>query len=96
MANQDQIIVMLQSRVAEVAAAVDELRAENDHIMKLNEELMILVSQKQSEIEEMQASFEQLKLAKTLAGSQEDIKNAKTRVDEIMREIDKCIALLNR
>ena len=87
---------MLRSRVAEVAAAVDELRAENNHIMRLNEDLMGLVSQKQSEIEKMQASFEQLKLAKTLAGSQEDIKNTKTRVDGILREIDKCIALLNR
>ena len=87
---------MLRSRVVDVSAAVDELKAENDHIMRLNEELMGLVSQKQSEIEDMRARFEQLKLAKTLAGSQEDIKNTKTRVDGILREIDKCIALLNR
>jgi hypothetical protein len=40
--------------------------------------------------------YENLKLAKMLVASEEENKDAKSRIQKIVREIDKCIALLNK
>ncbi len=96
MANQDQIIALLHARTAEVERAFNRLLEEKNELERQKRELLDRVAQKQSEIEAAQARFEQLKVARVIAGSQEDVRNARMQVDGILREIDKCIALLNR
>jgi hypothetical protein len=44
----------------------------------------------------LEESFGKLKVAKTLEASSEDVRDTKLRINQIVREIDKCIALLNR
>lgn len=44
----------------------------------------------------LEDEFDKLKMAKTLEASTEDVKQTKLRINQIVREIDKCIALLNR
>jgi predicted RNase H-like nuclease (RuvC/YqgF family) len=44
----------------------------------------------------LEESFGKLKVAKTLEASGEDVRDTKLRINQIVREIDKCIALLNR
>jgi chromosome segregation ATPase len=40
--------------------------------------------------------YDTLKAAKVLTGNGEDKEQAKERINQVVREIDKCIALLNR
>jgi len=46
--------------------------------------------------EELVKKQEELKFAKTLLGADEDPHEAKIKINRIVREIDKCIALLNK
>lgn len=46
--------------------------------------------------EELVKNKEDLKFAKSLLGAEEDSHEAKIKINRLVREIDKCIALLNK
>lgn len=48
------------------------------------------------EVKELQARYERAKFSGAILGAGEDAVAAKKRVSELVREIDKCIALLDR
>jgi hypothetical protein len=48
------------------------------------------------EKEDLDHRYNTLKLAKSLTGDGKDSQDAKLKINRIVREIDKCIALLNR
>ena len=51
----------------------------------------------QNEINQLQEQVKLLKLAKQLEGdSVQDTKEVKLKINEMVREIDKCIALMNK
>ncbi|HKL02251.1 MAG TPA: hypothetical protein VJ911_01195, partial [Cryomorphaceae bacterium] len=49
-----------------------------------------------SDLDALQKEYDRLKLAKALVSNTGDKAEMKFRVNELVREIDKCIALLNR
>ena len=62
-------------------------------LKKLDEEKTNL----QNEINQLQEQVKLLKLAKQLEGhSVKDTKEVKLKINEMVREIDKCIALMNK
>ncbi|GAJ21017.1 unnamed protein product, partial [marine sediment metagenome] len=66
----------------------EKLKSEKNN---LSEQLKI----KEKEIEKLRNKYETLKIVKTVLASSEDANDAKIKVNRIVREIDKCIALLN-
>ena len=46
--------------------------------------------------EELKRSYERVKLTGAILGEGENAREAKRKLNELVREIDKCIALLNR
>ncbi|MEZ4996890.1 MAG: hypothetical protein R2758_05285 [Bacteroidales bacterium] len=51
---------------------------------------------KNEEVKELQARYERAKFSGAILGGGEDAVTARRRVSELVREIDKCIALLDR
>lgn len=51
---------------------------------------------KEQALLELEERYSRLKLAKVLEASDAEVHEAKTKVNRMVREIDKCIALLNR
>lgn len=67
-----------------------------------NADLKQLLIQKENEIKqleqsqkELEARYTDLKMARTISLYDKDIKDAKQRLSSLVREIDRCIALLN-
>ena len=67
------------------ATLKDELSAVRGQLFEKNEE-----------VKELQARYERAKFSGAILGSGEDAITARKRVSELVREIDKCIALLDR
>jgi hypothetical protein len=74
--------------------------------LRLKQEKLLLI-QEQSQLkeqirllalnnEELVRKQENLKFAKSLLGAEEDSHGAKLKINRIVREIDNCIALLNK
>ena len=62
------------------------------YYMQLKEQVRLLTFQN----EELIKKQEELKFAKSLLGADDDSHEAKLKINRIVREIDKCIALLNK
>ncbi len=88
------LIKTLQTRVRLLMERYRKLAAEN-------EELYGMVDEKEKNIEallkekaELERKYETLKLAKMIEIGDNDMKNAKSRLSRLVRDVDKCIALL--
>jgi FtsZ-binding cell division protein ZapB len=88
----DGIKVKVQSLKDRMQAQTDE----NSRLRQRNEDLQQMVQQKQALIEELEQKNQQLSLVKSIMADSEDAHDARIRINRIVREIDKCIALLNR
>ena len=73
-----------------------------EELRKENADLKHLLIQKDDEIKqlelsqkELEARYTDLKMARTISLYDKDIKDTKQRLSSLVREIDRCIALLN-
>jgi predicted nuclease with TOPRIM domain len=95
-AGQVQIIEDLKSRLERLIYLLEKEREDKEDLKNTNLELQKKIKLHQSRISELELKYANLKIAKSLMAENEDSHDAKIRVNRIVREIDKCIALLNR
>jgi phage shock protein A len=96
MAIQDDINSSLEEKIKRVIQVAEKLKANNGQLQQQVDELTGQLRVRNQEMEVLESKFQSLKLAKTLTSSPEDVRNVKFQVNRMVREIDKCIALLNR
>jgi len=90
------LVVELGDRVDRLVELYRDVKRENE---MLKNEVAQLTSQLKETVSTKADLEEQLghtKMAKVLENSPEEIQQTKSRINQIVREIDKCIALLNR
>ncbi len=95
-AGQVQIIEELKSRLVRLISLLESERGEKVALKQGNLDLQKKLKVQQTRISELELKYANLKIAKSLMAENEDSHDAKIRVNRIVREIDKCIALLNR
>ena len=95
-AEQLELLGGIREKIHTVKLRLQEQEEKNRDLEKMNEELQQKVQQKQSQISELEEKNQQLALVKSIMADSEDARDAKVRINRIVREIDKCIALLNR
>jgi hypothetical protein len=96
MIEQETIVNSLEDKFRKLVSLLEVLKAENNMLLKEKEEMISSMNVKDNEIRDLQGKYEHLKLAKLLVTGSEDVHSAKLKVNKIVREIDKCIALLNK
>lgn len=95
--KSDEIVDSLRLRIKTMISRYEEQKKQNNALREKNLELTERVSQLENTIEELNKKYENLKIAKVLSSIPgEDVHDTKIQVNRIVREIDKCIALLNR
>jgi chromosome segregation ATPase len=88
------IIDTLESRIEKLFQKINSLE---NQIVDLKKELNTSgsMTQKQSEeIASMKSAYENLKLANSLLGSEENKRDTKLKINSLIRDIDYCIAQL--
>ena len=86
----------LNSRLDELIHRYTTLKEEYRSLKTLNEKLEKKLLEKEAELKELENKYERLKITGALLGEGEAGQEAKRRINELVREIDKCIALLDR
>ncbi|HBG86983.1 MAG: hypothetical protein GXY94_05280 [Bacteroidales bacterium] len=90
------IVVKLEEKidllVERYRAEKEENRMLKNQITQLSDQLAHGVSSYSS----LEEDYNKLKIARTIEASTADVRDTKLRINQIVREIDKCIALLNR
>jgi len=95
-ASQVQIIEELNSRLDRLISLLEREKEEKLVLKQGKDELQKKIKMQQARINELELKYANLKIAKSLLAENEDSHSAKIRVNRIVREIDKCIALLKR
>lgn len=95
MSSNEQMIATFQTRVRDLLLRFQQLKQQN-------EELSAQVGKNEQDIKQLQAQLNQanndynaLKMAKMLEITDGDLESAKARVAKLIREVNKCIAILS-
>jgi DNA anti-recombination protein RmuC len=90
------LIINLEENIKKLISQNKELKSEMntlvDDLHKSKQELMLA----HKDILDLQSKYDNLKIARTLSGDSEDVKHSQERISKLVREINKCIALLNQ
>jgi predicted nuclease with TOPRIM domain len=95
-AEQTDIFEGIRQKIQSVKARLIEQQDENRLLKQQNEDLQKSVQQKQLVIEELEQENQKLSLVKVMVADGDDSQDARVQINRIVREIDKCITLLNR
>jgi hypothetical protein len=96
MTQNEALVDSLEEKIVKLIALHRECKSEVVRLSSENNELQETIKLKDNELKDLQHKYEQLKLAKLLVTGSDDVHEAKLKVNRIVREIDKCIALLNK
>ncbi|WP_435263345.1 hypothetical protein [Tenacibaculum sp. nBUS_03] len=95
MSNTQKAIHLLEDRLRKLLSNYEFLKEENKILFQNNAKLHNLLKEKEQELAISQKEFKLLKIAKTIEGSNENTRETKHKINTLVREIDKCIKLLN-
>ncbi len=92
--KEHELIQLLETRVGQLLqqdeALREQFRALEAKIAERDGQIAELERQKQ----EMKAQYDNLKVARILELSDSDTRNARQKINRLVRDVDKCIALL--
>ena len=93
--EEEKALHTFETRIRQLILAYQELKAEHAALWDM-------MAKKEGELEEMRAevqlhkqNYANLKLAKIIELNDSELKDAKQRLAKLVRDVDKCIALLN-
>jgi wobble nucleotide-excising tRNase len=89
-------LVLLNRKIDDLLKVYSILKEENKDLKSLNESLKREVQEREARMKELEIKYDRIKLSGAILGEGENAIEAKRRINELMREIDKCIALLDR
>lgn len=95
-AEQKELLNDLQTKVKHLMGLHKELLQENNHLQLREKELKQQLQERDEEVKFLKNKYNKLKLAKSISATAGDSHEAKIKINRIVREIDKCVALLNR
>jgi len=94
--SENNLLIDFTLKVKQIIAKHEALKQEKHQLTAEIRKLEGVVNQLRQENQILDQKYNNLKLAKMLAVSDRDSKDAKGRIQKLVREIDKCIALLNK
>lgn len=90
------IITNIEEKVGKLIAKYDQLNAEKLDLQRNNNTLNVRLQEKESQIVALQDKVKLMNISKSVDSSEEEVKSTRLKINEYVREIDKCIALLNK
>lgn len=92
MKNLDSI----EKKVDMLLEYCDAIKEQNELLLGDNEMLRKKIAELSAEYKELEEKHRILKLAKSVATTDEKTLDIKTKINDFVREIDKCIAILSK
>ncbi len=94
MADASSLVTSIESKVQKLIGRQKTLIAENERYQKEIVELKQKIEEQLQDIQEKEVKLNVLKTVQVLENTEGTVE-AKARITELLREIDKCIGLLN-
>lgn len=95
MGSNEQIIATFQTRIRDLIQRFKELKKENQGLYEMVEKNEQDIKDLQAKLTQADHDYQSLKMAKMIEITDGDLENAKARVAKMIRDVNKCIALLS-
>ena len=95
MTHNEKDLSTFQTRVRQMILRLQELKQENQDLYATIDENEQAIEELKTKLTEKERDFEALKMARLVEVSDRDIESAKERVAGMIRNINKCIAVLS-
>ncbi len=97
MTNENiEIVNNLQNKIMRLVERYERVKSDFELLKAQNDQLTTQLEGSARDIADLKEKYNTLKFSKAIETSSGDVHFAKIRINQIVREIDKCIALLNR
>lgn len=94
---QKSIISHIEAQTERIISQHEALEAAYDALSEERDTLRAKVREQEEQLREMKAEIQRLRLAEGLAGGKSsDNDKSRARINLLLREVDKCIALLTK
>jgi hypothetical protein len=94
--NNNKLIVDLRDNIKHIITLFEAEKNKYRMLEKKYSETLVTIKNLQKEKDNLTIQYNNLKIAKSIDASTTNSHEAKLKVNRIVREIDKCIALLNK
>ena len=90
------IIENIEIKLAKLITKFKQIKLENSNLHRDNDALNAKIKDQEKKIFDLQDKVKLMNITKSVDRNQEDVKSTRLKINEYVREIDKCIALLNK
>ena len=94
-AQEEQALHLFETRVRQLILSHQKLAQDNQRLQQELVEKQQALDEALAQNQQLNMDYNNLKLARMMTVNGEDLQSAKNRLSRLIREVDKCIALLN-
>jgi predicted nucleic acid-binding Zn-ribbon protein len=95
MSSNDQSLTTFETRVRQMLLRFQELKKENENLQSLVEKNEQDIRDLQAKLTQADHDYNSLKMAKMMEITDGDLEGAKARLTKLIRDVNKCIAILS-
>ena len=95
MTEREKALTTFQTRVRDLIRRFQELKKENEDLYAIIDENEKKIKVLEAKISQQEHDYQSLKMAKMMQITDGDLEGAKDRLARLIREVNKCIALLS-
>jgi hypothetical protein len=93
--EQQKLLTNFETRVRQLMLLCESLRQEKAGLEKALEMKNAALRKSEETVRDLKINYDNLKLAKMVSYKKSDVKDAQQKLSGLVREIDRCIALIN-
>ena len=90
------IVNKIEAKLGKLIAKYQQVKQEKLILQQENEDFVESLKLKEIEILNLQEKVKLMNISKSVDASKQEVKETRLKINEYVREIDKCIALLNK
>jgi len=94
MNSEEKTLALFETRVRQLMFRFNELKEENIKMQIEIDGKDTVIKQTTKELEDAKQNYDSLMMAKMIEISNGDMENAKSKLSKLIRDVNKCIALL--
>ena len=95
MDSNEKVITKFETRVRQLILRFQELKKENQELYAMVEKTEQEVKDLQGKLTQKDNDYNALKMAKMMTITDGDLETAKARIQKMIREVNKCIAIMS-
>ena len=94
MANNEHLLLDFQARIRQLLLRFQEMKKENEELYAILDKNERQINELKERLEHKSQQYDSLKIAIMVAVADEDIDMSKKRLSKLIRDVNKCIAVL--